>query len=135
MLSIVIVRYLINALSLFVSGYHICLKCDRGFSILMYSALLKGREGPYPSAETIVSSPPPHYFPPFPRRRHYFPPLPEDALAIFPPSRGGIHPPSQMLPRTRSVQEEAKLTLLQQGAFLGIKNIPAPADSKGERGG
>ena len=34
---------------------------------------------------------------------------------------------------SRHFQNEAKLTLLQWGVFLDIKNIPAPADSGEER--
>ena len=45
----------------------------------------------------------------------YFPPFPEDAMI------------------SRHFQDEAKLTLLQWGVFLDIKNIPAPADSGEER--
>ena len=44
-----------------------------------------------------------------------FPPFPEDAMI------------------SRHFQNEAKLTLLQWGVFLDIKNIPAPADSGEER--
>ena len=45
----------------------------------------------------------------------YFPPFPEDAII------------------SRHFQNEAKLTLLQWGMFLDIKNIPAPADSGEKR--
>ena len=44
-----------------------------------------------------------------------FPPFPENARI------------------SRHFQNEAKLTFLQWGVFLDIKNIPAPADSGEER--